>query len=379
MEQPCHNRPMHRRAFLVMIGAVLTALLATSCAPTATTERPPEPTDLLHALEIPEPDSIDWRRTISGVEVLGSGTSPNAAELQLLERALGEIPEGLKATGAPRRIYRVRDGVTTAAEAAYAIGPDIYLVDRTFADIGAAFVTLDLTKILAHEMTHVAQFNALDEDDVARALDNDLPDPIPISSFVAEFADAVGWTDRGRATGIPDWVLPDRNGTTTYGGTAPEEDMAETVAHLTAGEAAGFSRKRASWVEDWLNTDIDVLADGKPWAPPGSERLRSAEPLFDEEEVERRATGPVEIMTYGLPQSSPQLAQLAPVVERELGLRRMAGDLAPGSDDRIERWAGFFLRGDGVGFWVELWDFRNAPGYVDPPDHPVLTYVVLWR
>ena len=48
-------------------------------------------------------------------------------------------------------------------------------------------------------------------------------------------------------------------------------------------------------------------------------------------------------------------------------------------DDRVARVSGFFTRGDGTGYWVEIWDFREAPGFNDPAPNPVVTYVVLWR
>jgi hypothetical protein len=47
-------------------------------------------------------------------------------------------------------------------------------------------------------------------------------------------------------------------------------------------------------------------------------------------------------------------------------------------DDRLPRYQGLFTRRDGVRYWVELWDFREATGFSSAPDVPVLTYVVLW-
>ena len=105
----------------------------------------------------------------------------------------------------------------------------------------------------------------------------------------------------------------------------------------------------------------------------------SEEPLYDQQEVQRRTTGPTEVMSFSLPRGGGEGVALAQEIERKLGDQEVTGTFARVPDDRIERYAGFFLRGDGVGYWVELWDFRNAPGYIDPPPQPVLTYVVLWR
>lgn len=333
----------------------------------------------LESLDVPEPDPIDWRRTVAGIEVLGSGTRPDPEELAALERALLELPDQLLATAPPRRIVRVREGRAEADTAAYTIGPDIYLIDETFTHLSDGFATFDLVRLLAHEFAHVAQFQQLTDADVDLVTKNNLDDPIPTSAFVAGFADATGWSDRGRASGVPDWVLTSPGGTTSYGATAPEEDMAESVADAVAGGAPTVSTDRLRWVEEWLRADSADLAGGRPWAPVGSTRIVSEEELYDRQEVQRRATGPVEVLSFSLPDGEQEGVALAQEIERALSGQDVAGAFARVPDDRIERYAGFFLRGDGVGYWAELWDFRNAPGYVDPPRHPVLTYVVLWR
>lgn len=368
----------HPRRLQIWLIAVALGLAGCSVSLQPTPEQGPAPR-ALETLDVPEPDPIDWRRTVAGIEVLGSGTRPDPEELLVLERALEDLPDELLAAVRPRRIVRVREGSAELDTAAYTIGSDIYLIDETFAHLGNGFVTFDLVRLLAHEFAHVAQFQRLTDADVQLVADNNLDDPIPTSAFVSGFADAAGWSNRGRASGVPDWVLTNPGATTSYGATAPEEDMAETLAETVVGGAASVSSARIRWVEEWLNHDADSLSAGRPWAPAGATRIVSEEPLYDQQEVQRRTTGPTEVMSFSLPRGGGEGVALAQEIERELEGQEVTGTFARVPDDRIERYSGFFLRGDGVGYWVELWDFRNAPGYIDPPPQPVLTYVVLWR
>jgi hypothetical protein len=278
-----------------------------------------------------------------------------------------------------RRFYRIPVGESPHGTAAYALGPDIYLIDETFRDLGAGMTTFDLTRLLAHEMVHTAQFAALSAADLERAADSGIDDPIPTSDFVASFADAVGWSDRGRASGIPDWTLTDQTGATEYGVTAPEEDMAESVADVVTGTGPEVSNPRVRWVAEWLDATALGLSGGRPWVPSGATRIVTEEPLYDVEEVQRRSTMVEEVVSYSLPISVPGLGELQAQLQATMGQRGVAGSLQPVADDRVARVAGFLTRGDGIGYWVEIWDFRNAPGFDDPPPNPVVTYVVLWR
>lgn len=359
------------------VVAIALALLAAACSVAIEPqiqEGPP------FSIEIPQPDTIDWRRSIAGFDVAGSGTDPDPDELAMLERALEELPDSLVASAEVRTIYRVPEAPPSATDTAgYAIGPDIYLIDDTFRDLGTGMTTFDLIRLLAHEMTHTAQFARLTDRDLTIAAKQELDDAIPTSDFVATFADAAGWSDRGRASGIPDWVLTNPDGTTAYGATAPEEDMAESVAELVAGPEPSVSSVRTQWVESWLGTPSARLSGGRPWTPAGSDRIVTEEPFYDEAEVARRTSGFEEVLSYAVPADVPELSALAAAVGRSLNDRGVSGSLQPIQDGRIARAGGFFVRGDGIGYWVELWDFRDAPGYVDPPATPVLTYVVLWR
>ncbi len=351
-------------------------LTIASCSLEVTPQPQPGPGGV--QLEIPEPGRVDWRRTVAGFEISGVDTEPDQAELALLERAILEMPDELLEVAQVRRFYRVPAGDSPHGTAAYAIGPDVYLIDETFRDLDSGLTTFDLVRLLAHEMTHAAQFAELEASDIDRIQEAGLDDPIPTSSFVAAFADGVGWSDRGRATGLPDWVLPAPAGTTSYGRTAPEEDMAETVAEVVTGSGPAVSADRERWVQEWLDTSAARLNGGRPWAPRGSQRIVTEQRLYDEDEVARRASGPVEVISYAVPAGAGQLAQLSRDVEREMAERQVKGTLQTVADDRVDRSAGLFTRGDGVAYWVEIWDFRNAPGFVNPPSTPVITYAVLW-
>ena len=119
------------------------------------------------------------------------------------------------------------------------------------------------------------------------------------------------------------------------------------------------------------------MARGKPYLPPGAVAVAPATPLYDEERAARLSPGATEPRSWALPSSSPDTQPLAKAIQDELGRRGLGGTLRRSDDDAVARYTGEFVRGDGMRFLVELWDFRDAPGFRDPPEQPVLTYVAL--
>ena len=356
------------------------ALAAAGCGTAAGATIDLTDPDVLIRLDAAPPTDIDWKRTIDGVAVAGAGTVADPAELAVLEAGLAEIPDELRERAGLGTIYRASDGVAGDVEEptlAFSRGRDIYLLDRTFVVDGRFITRFELARVLGHELAHVAQFSALTGDDLAGLLDGEaVPrevDPIAESALVADFAAAAGWRRAG--TG---WVLADPSGTTTYGATAPDEDLAEVVSLMLIGRASWASAARVAWVEEWFGVSAAVLAGGKPYLPPGSVPLDTSQPLYGEAEAARFGAVHTDAESFRLPVDGTSGEDLAASVAAELTGRGMAGTLDPVADDRVERYAGYFLRGDGVGLWVELWDFRRAPGFLDPPPYPVVTYVTLW-
>jgi hypothetical protein len=336
--------------------------IAAGDGPQITVEPPPEP---------------DWRREVEGVTVAGAGTPADREELALLGAGLGELPAELIEQAGLETIYRVRDGEITVEEQtlAFSRGPDIFLIDRTFASEPTAF---DMATLLAHELAHVMQFNRLTQEDADAVAGVVNADPIAGSEFVRDFAESAGWRDRSSKPGDPVWLLADASGTTPYGTTAPDEDMAESIALILTGRADHVSRDRLEWLEDLLGLDGPRFTAGKPFIPVGAERIDPTQPLYDVDAVAVRTAQNADPITFALPSDAAAGETLAGQIEAALLQRGLGGGLSREQDRRIERYTGRFLRGDGVGFWVELWDFRNAPGFVDPPQTPVLTYVMLW-
>lgn len=392
------NRPLRRRcidrrsgtirAFVRTAIALTVALLTAACsgtvAPggtlTATVDLHDE--TLIAELGAPPVENVQWRRNLDGITVEGTTQRPDPAELDLLEAAIDDLPDRLLSVGEPRAILRVPqapDVEQVGSQAvAFAAGPDVYLVDRTFTDNAGR---LDLARALAHELTHVAQFRTLDPTYVTAVLEGRIRrvDPADGSTLVREFAAATGWNDSSADPLQPDWSLPASvTAATAYGRTSPAEDMADTVALLVAGWTPPTDRAR--WVLTWLDTTADVLAAGKPYIPAGSSEIRSTQPIYDPEAVADAAPGVrhVEPHYYELPASVDRHDLLAPAIEQRLLARRLSGVLTRSSDDRLPRYQGMFTRPDGVRYWVELWDFREATGFSSAPDVPVLTYVVLW-
>ena len=359
----------------ILAASLALGLVSGACAIGVTSQ--PQPGPGPSTVDVPEPAQVDWRRTVAGIEVAGVATAVDLDELAMLERALDELPEQLVAAAGMRRIYRVVQGESTHGTAAYALGPDVYLVDATFRDLGAGMSTFDLVRLLAHELVHVAQFTELTTDDIEQARASG-GDPLARSAFVLSFARAVGWTDRTPTAAAPTWVLDPPGGTTQYGATAPEEDMAETVAEIVSGPEPAVSTSRRAWAETWLASTEERLAGGRPWVPAGTARIVSGDPLYDEDAVARRATDAIEVVSFSLAPTVPAAPQLAATIQSELASRGVAGRFTEVEDRRIDRRSGQFSRGDGLTYWVEVWDFRDAPGFVDPIPAPVVTYVALW-
>ncbi len=354
---------------LRLVAAALAVVSFTAaCTPAATA---PAGTGASVVIEVPEPDRVDWRRTVAGVEVAGVDTRPDPDELTMLERALRQLPSALLDVASPRRIYRVRAGTGDRDEAAYTIGPDVYLIDASFPPADDGYVTFDLVRLLAHELAHVAQYRALDDADLTD-LPTDGEDPLGSTPLVEGFAASAGW----RRTSSGGWALEDPAGTTPYGSTSPQEDMAEAVASTVAGSGPAVSPDRTEWVTRWLGVAADRLATPRPWAPEDAERFLSREPLYDTGAVAALGPGDVEVLTFGWPDDGP--GDVAAEIERRLARRDVRGSFSPIADPRVARQGGTFTAPGGLRYHIELWDFRNAPGYVDPPDRLVVTYVVLW-
>jgi hypothetical protein len=157
--------------------------------------------DLLERLGSPSPTDVDWQRTFEGVTVLGVGTEPDPAELDLMKAAISEVPGPLRAVASPRSVVRTTalassDPTHTDARA-LTLGPDVYLTDETFRGGDRPMTRFDLARVYFHELAHVAQFRALDPDYIEALLTGELDrvDPTSGSELVRDFGQATGWRD----------------------------------------------------------------------------------------------------------------------------------------------------------------------------------------
>jgi hypothetical protein len=380
--------------------ALILAVLLQSCglvSPTvtdpgdsATTAPPASPEidlrdpDLLTRLGSPPFDEISWKRTVGGVTLLGATESADGTELELIGGALDEIPEALAELAMPRNLIRIESvgGQEAIGKAvAFTKGPDIYLVDKTFAPNGDSTTRMELTRALLHELAHVAQYRSLADAYVEAALQGqvDQVDPAAGSTLVRSFADAVGWIDQSADPLKTTWLLPSSvEASSDYGRTGAGEDMAEAVSMVVLGRSNWIPATHTRWVEQWLGTGATALARGKPWAPVGSREVLSRDPLYDEAALAGIAVrfDHVEPLYFNLPNGGAPHEQLAAEIQKQLLERRLSGVLGRTDDTRLPRYGGLFTRTDGVSFWVELWDFRTATGF--QPSDPILTYVMLW-
>ncbi len=375
----CYQSAAMRAAALVLVLALLPACSLGGGAPSPSS-------GALAEIEIPEPTGVQWQRTSGSIELLGTTPRAVPGELALIAGALAEVPAAVYAKAPLRYLVRaptIGSASLHPATAAFARGPDVYIVDRTFADpAGGGDTRFGLARVLLHELVHVAQFDTLAPDYVRAVQDGTLQitDTGDGSLLVADFAEAVGWSNSSSDSLRPRWSLSGSaaSGTTEYGRTAPEEDMAESVALVALGLAGVLSPERIRWVEEWLGASAERLAAGKPWVPEGSRQARFRDPVYDEAAVAARRAEHAEPVYYELATSLPPADRLAAQVGSELRGRGLNGSLTLVADDRLPRYSGEFTRSDGLRFWVELWDFREASGFRSAPAGPVLTYVTLW-
>ncbi len=337
----------------------------------------------LAAVGVPEPEGIVWERRQGDVTLVGTTSRPVGDELALIAGALAEVPDQLLAKAPLRMLVRapnIGGANLHPATAAFARGPDVYFVDRTFTEESAGTTRLGLARVLSHELAHVAQFDTLNPDYVAAVLDGrlEISDTGDGSLIVRDFAEAVGWRNSSSDPLRPAWSLPDPSGTTPYGATSPDEDMAESVALVVSGLGELLSPARVRWVEEWLGAGASRLGAGKPWVPPGSRQSFFRDPVYDEAEVASRRPRRAEATYFELPVPVEATEALAQRVGSELRGRSLNGRLAAVDDPRLPRYAGEFTRSDGVRYWVELWDFRSATGFRSAPAGPILTYVMMW-
>ncbi len=373
---------MRRLAALLVVLAATGA--ACSAAAPADLENPTlDDPDVLTRLGVAEPQPVNWQRTLGTVDLLGLTPRANPAEVELVAAAFSELPAALVGTAGLRHLVRTAVAVDTElhpATTAFARGPDIYLLDRTFTEPRAGSGRMAMARILAHEMAHVAQFGALEADYVDAILAGEVTetDTSNGSALVSDFAADAGWSNSSSARYAPRWSLASVAGTTEYGATAPDEDMAEAVSLVVMGRANQLSPERVRWVEEWLGLGADQLAAGKPWAPPGSVEAFFDQPVYDEPGVAALRARHVDPQYFLLPATVAAAEPLAREVSSELRRRGITGVLELTADSRLPRYSGVFSRSDGVRFWVELWDFRAATGFRNPPPGPILAYVTLW-
>jgi hypothetical protein len=358
------------------------ALSMTAGCAVGTEEITTDPNDagVLSDLGLGPQEGVIWSRAVAGFEVIGVRTAADPVELELLSAAIAEIPDEVLSLVEVRNIVRIDelpDADLHPATLALARGPDIFLFDATFAALGPDPTAYGLAGVIAHEIAHVGQYAALEPAEIEALLAGSAPvDPITASAFVRNYADATGWRDAGSDPATPVWVPPGSAAASAYARTAPEEDMAESFAAIALGRSDGLAPERIDFIEAWTGSPARAFTNGRPFVPAGAEPIESASPLYDEEAVDRYNAGHVEPEYFLLPADAPPIDDLVATIGAELNRRGLAGTLQSVAAAPAPRYHGYFLRGDGVGWWVEVWEFRDG-GYRNAPDGPVLAYVML--
>ena len=341
--------------------------------------------DFLARLGVPDP-TIDWERGVDRLRYVGEGSAPLDSEVGLVRQVIDDMPTVLLAQLDVRWVVRATNTSLARPQhptaVAYAVGPDIYLLDRAFTLSDGGSTRNDLARAVAHELAHVAQFQTLSSGYISAALAGGVSriNPTDGSSLVADFADATGWINTSVDPLRPQWSLGSGStASSAYGATDPGEDMAEAVALMVVGLADLVPDVRVRWVESWLGINSDALALGQPWAPEGSIEVLSDDPLYDTQAVAslQGSLSHAEPLYFRLPRDVAPPDQLIDEIESQLRTRVMSGTLEPLGDERVPRYGGRFSRPDGTMWWIELWDFRDAATNTGL-DSPILVYVAIW-
>ena len=370
---------------------LLPLLTVSACGPSSapggpTTTSTAIPVDLSDpatqsALGSPTPTDIEWQRATGELTILGQTASADPSEITLLTAAIADLPVTLKAAVEPRSVVRVHD-VTGAEDISSAVtvsvGPDIYLLDRTFLTDAGQTSKLDLTYALAHEYAHVAQWFTLDDSYVRDVLSGAIA-RVQLGAgakLVQEFADATGWVNLSTNALEPDWHLEEGTSPSEYASSSPVEDLAETVALAAIGRGNWLDDARRQWVSVWLGVSVDALSMGKPWLPAGSHQVSPTVPLFDElaaadlaAELGREHVEPASFIVTG-----STMVDLAQLVQEHLDDRGLTGTLGSVVSSEPPRFQGSFRGSSGSGFLV---DVRTVTG-PDNNEDVVLTYVTIW-
>ncbi|MBU2568352.1 MAG: hypothetical protein KJ967_06235 [Elusimicrobia bacterium] len=150
--------------------------------------------------------------------------------------------------------------------AAYAKGPNIYILEETFTgwklfnSSGQQMSFGQIKSTLIHELMHVAQYNAVPKQKLGTPLD-----PMVFSTLVSDFASKVGYvpySDKYSDLGWKSKILEKDTETTEYGRGNVVEDQAESVAAFITGHVESIGQSRIDWVSAWLGIQPEVFSQG---------------------------------------------------------------------------------------------------------------------
>ncbi len=150
-------------------------LLLTACAPPTGSDVDLRDRDVLESIGAAPATDIRWSRNVGPFELVGTTAAAIQDEVSSLEAGISELPDTWVVS--PEQLVRVSvlgpaaEGFEAAAEA---VGPVIRLGDTTFTTQGRSTHRFELTRVMAHELVHVDQYDALTADYLDRLIAGEL-------------------------------------------------------------------------------------------------------------------------------------------------------------------------------------------------------------
>lgn len=348
------------------------------------------PTELAKLGILPLPNNFKVQEEYKGIKLVQSETEKfTDLQLALLKMFIDTTPQKLLEPG-PTAIVTFKKGEIKQGTnfnpntAAFASGSYVFFNDNSFdpntplADdsIDAAYNTF------IHELTHVSQFNEINQDISRTRIDSNYElgqtwiDLVMNSDLIADFASISGWEKKEAGEKITYTLKDETQKTSQYGKSKIYEDMAETVAGVVTTEDYEFSTQRKSWAVKYLDEDLASLSKEKLPFNESLEQVKANNLQYDssKENVYKNNYQHTSKQVF-VTQRQNSLDEIYNYFNQEIGGRGWKGNFKKTVEpNNVVRYKGDF---DGVhrDMYVEIYSYDKATGYLVKPKGTIVVVV----